>query len=1248
LTTVTLASALAAFAVPASAKVTHPYTGLSFGPSGAGGSASFKALRGIAVDEPTGDIFAYDSGAEAIYKFDSSGEPVDFSSTGTNEIEGVAGCGGCMSESQLAVAPAGAAGGTAGDIYVTGFGHGVAIYSPAGDKLGELNPENACGVAVDPAGHVFVGSYPSKIREYTPTANPVVESDPVVSSAASLPQICNVAVDGLGNIYSATFNGEQVAKLEGIAALTAFSVAPGAPIVADPVANDVYLDRGSEFAQYDSTASLVSLSGAGQLVGSQAIAVNGKTEVVYAGNGGSGKIDVFGPLVPLFEATAEPPSGLAGSEATLAATVNPAGQTVTECRFEYGTSESYGQTVPCVGAIAADEADHPVSAPISGLTPATAYHFRVTVVSASSGTHHSADLEFETAGPAIEAQVATGVGASEATLTARIDPRGALTTYHFEYLTEAQYQSEGGFASPQTIRTPIPDGPVGEDEEGHGVSASIVALQPATIYYFRVVATSTASGNPTVFGVPRTLLTRGGESPLGGECSNETLRAENGSLALPDCRAYEQVTPIFKNGGFSQGDEFAFDGPRVSQMTLGSIGSTENTGVVGSVYEYTRAESGWATTARTPPASRFQAISLFGEPLFDSETGALLQGLRTALQPEDAEVFYREDTGGGFTEIGPASPPGSWVGQIGAEQASIPEVNVAAVTPDISHVVYTRSSPIFFGQNNYLWPFDQTAEGGYRSLYEYVGAHNAHPLLVGVTGGQGSNQLVGGCGVDLGSLGSEDGYNALSADGSTVFFTVRGEDFGGPCASPAGAPKATELYVRVDGETPSAHTIALSEPSPSDCSSCQTGQPQYAAFQGASEDGSKVFFLTEQELLPGNPGRNLYEYDFAAPAGQKVTAVSHLAAGGVAGVRGVVRVSEDGSHVYFVASAALVGEANSVGDTAQPGQPNLYVYDTIAGTTKFVATLSSSDNELWKERDVGRPAEATPNGRFLLFASAGDLTPDDTSGVSQLFHYDSVTGQLVRVSIGQNGFNDNGNTANDPVTVPVRFGSFFGSAQASPQTMMSSDGAYVFFESTAGLTPKALDHAPISNSTNLAENIYEWHNGGIALLSDGRDRAVWPNSGGHGTRESAVRLLGATADGSDVFFSTASPLVPSDSDSNVDIYDARTQGGFAVPAASACTGDSCQGPTSAGPGVMSPTSMQFSGGNNLVPALPVVPSAAKKPTKAKLLARALKACRKKHGRHSRIACEHRAKKQYASRQPGKKPVAQRKPSGRKG
>ena len=38
-------------------------------------------------------------------------------------------------------------------------------------------------------------------------------------------------------------------------------------------------------------------------------------------------------------------------------------------------------------------------------------------------------------------------------------------------------------------------------------------------------------------------------SVAAAECTNELLRAENNSGALPDCRAYELVSPVDKNGG---------------------------------------------------------------------------------------------------------------------------------------------------------------------------------------------------------------------------------------------------------------------------------------------------------------------------------------------------------------------------------------------------------------------------------------------------------------------------------------------------------------------------------------------------------------------------------------------------------------------------------------------------------------------------------------------------------------------------
>ena len=63
----------------------------------------------------------------------------------------------------------------------------------------------------------------------------------------------------------------------------------------------------------------------------------------------------------------------------------------------------------------------------------------------------------------------------------------------------------------------------------------------------------------------------------------------------------------------------------------------------------------------------------------------------------------------------------------------------------------------------------------------------------------------------------------------------------------------------------------------------------------------------------------------------------------------------------------------------------------------------------------------TPDGRFLVFTSFRDLTPDDTSTVQQVFEYDAQTGGLVRVSVGEDGFNHNGNVPANNATIVTPF-----------------------------------------------------------------------------------------------------------------------------------------------------------------------------------------------------------------------------------
>jgi hypothetical protein len=661
----------------------------------------------------------------------------------------------------------------------------------------------------------------------------------------------------------------------------------------------------------------------------------------------------------------------------------------------------------------------------------------------------------------------------------------------------------------------------------------------------------------------------------GAECPNEVLRAENGSLELPDCRAYEKVTPASKGGAEFNQAVYLGDGPRLAFETFATFGGVESAAVLGSAVEIGRSEGGWNVGSISAPASKFEG-SNFSMPLRALGTsGSTLLGLRTRGTPVDGESLYLR-RGDAITEIGPEAPPSSLIGLPNQEAIATDGnggyFNFQLATPDLSHVVFELFSRFSPEQNNYLWPFDQTAEGFFSTAYEYVGTGNYQPFLVGVTGGPGSSDLISGCGTSIGSLGSQDIYNAISSDGSVVYFTPGGEDTMGPCTTTAPEPAHTELYARIDGETASAHTVEISEPSKADCSACRTEEPEVelkqAVFQGASEDGSKVFFLTEQELLPGNPGENLYEYDFTGPAGGKVTAVTHLGSAGEAGVQGVVRVSPDGSHVYFVARAAMTAESNSTGAATEAGKDNLYVFDTTTDQLRFVATLAEADSEMWSVSDRGRQAQTTPDGRFLLFTSLAHLTPDDSSTVRQLFRYDSSSGQLIRISVGQNGFNNNGNTHDSPVVMGGPGGIFehyAGSQNGPSPRLISDDGSYIAFESTAGLTPKALDHVELPNHTgNFARNVYEWHDGEVGLISDGRDRNFIGTQNPF-EQVSAVHLIGMTPLGEDIVFTTADPLVPRDIGHGQDIYDARAGGGFMQAGIFSCEGEACQPPASAAP-----------------------------------------------------------------------------------
>lgn len=100
--------------------------------------------------------------------------------------------------------------------------------------------------------------------------------------------------------------------------------------------------------------------------------------------------------------------------------------------------------------------------------------------------------------PGAQTGSATKVHQQDATLTGSVNPKGAQTTYSFQYGTTRSY----GTTTPAT--------PAGNGAKALAVNATVVGLAPATRYHYRLVARSSRG---TSRGHDRTFKTR--KQPLG-------------------------------------------------------------------------------------------------------------------------------------------------------------------------------------------------------------------------------------------------------------------------------------------------------------------------------------------------------------------------------------------------------------------------------------------------------------------------------------------------------------------------------------------------------------------------------------------------------------------------------------------------------------------------------------------------------------------------------------------------------------
>lgn len=1005
---------------------------------------------------------------------------------------------------------------------------------------------------------------------------------------------------------------------------------------------------------------------------------------------GSGLVDVYGPGTFLPSLRLAAPSERTPTTAVLNGSVDPDGRGLTDCRFEWVSEAAFqtsgfanlssggeGACIPAAASVPATNEYTPVHSEATGLSAGVTYRYRLlatTDEAALGGPAASGNAVFTAPGkPRIESTTADNLSSTFVDLRAQIAPLGADTGYRFEYVTQRQYERNGFF---EPLSTP-------EVDVGSGGSAGdavipvlqhVGGLVPATAYRFRVLATNSVG------------------QAEGSEVTFDTL--PSAVPGLPDSRAYELLTPPAK-GGASDMFGHGFRG-------LGDEGETRDVGVssesgdaflleteaafgsfpgsFGDAYVFSRgsqvlgpAHVQWTYASLTEPA-------LGGVQNVGYET---LTAHNVFFDPSGfSRVAFMDEVGSRQSESGQrwtnvVGSPGGPYTVLHADQPNFTEVGfeqtaVVGASRDVSHVVVqSRDKNLCAGA--------ATLDVGSHLLCEYS---EGEPMLVNVNS---KGALLNRCGAVLGQDGIAEGgaHGAVSADGSDVIFTAPDPEAtnDGPTCWNGALLNTPQLYMRSGEET-----LHLSAPEPTVKEGGKAPVQRPAAYLGASADGSRVFFLSEGWLTADHPeeaepekGRDpeLYEWRSAGTVSSGVScsesapgynSVSHgcltrisvpQPAGGEAHVFDVKAIAAGGSVLYFSAFAALVPGAEPLQPSSQ-GPVNLYRYDALGGQTTFVATplageaLTGFFNMGWvgvafngaTSLVAPTPAAsfyATPDGRYLLFATTRELTGYRTLSSTcptfpitqgkgnkhcqELYRYDAQ----APLSSGQPGIPDNPVcvSCNPSGASPVSHARFTRSAQsfsnnAGSLRALSDDGSYAFFDTADALVPQ---------DTNGTLDTYEWQAQGVSgcVRLQGCVRLLSSGSDAHPSF-----YLGSSADGSNVFFGTHASLVPADKDINGDLYDARVctasdpciqpaAGGTAL-----CEGDACQNPSPA-PIDATPGSLTFSGAGNLVsqPAPAVGPkgrTAAR--IRAEKRAKALKAC-KREPKRKRAACETRARKKYA-------------------
>ena len=1185
---------------------------------------------GIAVNQSTGNVYVIDQGRSRVTEFDPDG---DFIRLWGWDVVKVGGVGDVSSDAfeictVAGDCKAGVSGANGGQIQRVGSSSNLTI-----DSTGNVwvpDPGNRRIQEFDSSGN-FIAAYGYNVDTFggggalekcSSTAVGACQAGTEGSGAGqfSAGYPTEIAFDSSGNLYAIDGGNSRVQKFDPtlLASASTFAAPTFAAYTSTwtefsnslvhmvatqagtrllfSLDNDVTANPNEyqliEVDPADGSVKDTSLVGSGLTPPGSSIGglgVNTTTGVPYATTTSSNS--PFGVLLlgaPLSDPAVSLDSVTVKTDttATFSASIDPQGGIV-GCKFEYSIDQSNWNEVPpspSCNTLSINGGPQTLSASATGLTPNQKYFVRLQtsrpLVPGSTKTSNAKFFSTAAPPPDITDVGAVNIANTSARMVTTIDPRHNPTGYVFEYGTTPGLGSSTAPLAIGAGTTPLT------------VSQVVGGLSKDTTYYFRVAATNLTGTTTTTL---------------------HTLHTRATPLPLPDDRGWEMVTPPDKNftdtsngaAGATSHAGVSVDGNSVGFCTTALFG--EHTGRMAlfcAPYVSHRATGGWQTTNPFPDYCKVDpvagsdnaALSAFpsadysrfvirkpesaGCSIPSLDPTAPLLGVPPSAQPGEASHnLYLENPTNEPTnyQLLNPQPGGDYVGE-----------SFAGGSDDLSHVVYQSRS------NQTAEP-DSPPPGTFRKIYEWEQQ------------GQGACAQAGGCLSLLSKDLSDEPFtsesviplapasgrfsdSAVSNDGERVFFQnpVAFGGATGKCEIPG-----CELYMREGGTT----TFDVSA---TECTlSCGSPQDKADAFVEAVPSGQVALFASCAKLTDSSSpeascvdpignvippeGSKLYRWDRSAAPGHRLldlTADHEPGDGEQPNFLGLIGQSEDGNTVYFVTAGQIVsGQPTSSGEKLYRWR-----YNSGSPTVDYLGPYQFLDyftdvNWLQARRNV------TPDGKYLMIFTKLALDPAaDRDTDADAYRWDEEGGWTC-ISCQLPGIPSRGDVDIFDPRLESDIGLVPMLASTEPRVAMSENGQRIFFATPDALVPEdvngevscPLDKGPTGTFSKWApiyacEDVYEWHDGTVSLVSSG-------------TSDSASWLISGTRTGNDVFFYTAQRLVGWDTDTNIDIYDARVGGGFPEPPPQppSCESESCRGQSTSSPAATGAGTAVFQGPGNPAP-----------------------------------------------------------------